>query len=115
MINPQQAHENDFEKRKHVRSSVGLPAVVRADGKDYSVRVADIGPRGAMLVTSTPLHPGTPLSLRCGSIVADAMVVWTRGWQIGVNFAYPISDRELAQQLLRTAAMTSRRLLKRSS
>lgn len=115
MVFSQRARETEFERRKHVRTSVGLPAIVRADGKDYSVRIADIGPEGAMLETSARLHPGDSLSLRCGSIVADAMVVWARGWQIGVNFAYPLNERELAEQLSRTAAIASRRLLKRSS
>lgn len=94
-----------------MRSPIGLPAVMRVDGRDYSVRIADIGPGGAMLETPTPLSLGAPLSLRCGSIVVDATVVWAKGWQIGVNFACPLTEQDLAEQLTRTAAMASRRTL----
>lgn len=62
-----------------------------------------------MIETSALLHAGMPVTLRCGSIVADAIVVWSEGTQTGVNFAVPLSDRDLAEQLARTAAISSRR------
>lgn len=62
-----------------------------------------------MIETSAQLYTGTPLLLRCGSIIADAVVVWSKGCQTGVTFAAPLSDRDLAEQLARTAAMSSRR------
>lgn len=113
--NTRRAVELEFEKREHVRSCVGLPAVIRVGDKDYSARIANIAVEGAMIESSATLHLGMSLSLRCGSIATDGVVVWTSDGQTGVNFTYPLSDRELAEQLSRTAAIASRRHLNRSS
>ena len=67
-----------------------------------------------MIETSALLNAGMPVSLRCGSIVADATVVWSEGCQAGVTFAVPLGDRDLAEQLARTAAISFRRLHKRT-
>lgn len=105
------APEAELEQREHVRSAVGLPAIVSAGDQDYSARIVNIAPGGAMIETSAVLHAGMPVLLRCGSIFAQAVVIWSSGCQTGVNFDVPLSDRELAEQLARTAAMSSRRLM----
>ena len=86
MANGSRIAKQDFEKREHVRSSVGLPAVVRVGDQDHSARIANIAPGGAMIETSVHLLPGTPLSLRCGTICTSAVVIWTKSGQTGINF-----------------------------
>lgn len=104
----------DIEQREHIRSLVGLPAVVRIRDTDHSARIVNIAPGGAMIETSAILDVGLPVTLRCGSIVADAIVMWSEGFRTGVNFAVSLSDRDLAEQVARTVAISSRRLRKRT-
>lgn len=107
--------EAGVEQREHVRSALGLPAIVSVEDQDYSARIVNIAPGGAMIETPALLRTGMSVLLRCGSIFAQAVVVWSSGCQTGVNFVVPLNDRELAEQLARTAAMSSRRLLRHAS
>jgi hypothetical protein len=62
-----------------------------------------------MLETLAPLDPEDSLTLRCGSIAAEAVVVWQDNGRIGIRFVDPLSDREVTEQLCRAAAITTRR------
>jgi hypothetical protein len=62
---------------------------------------------GAMLEVCAPLTEGTSLVLRCGSIDADAVVVWIKQLRIGLNFTAPLSERQIDEQLSRAAAIAS--------
>ncbi len=68
-----------------------------------------------MIESCATLVRGTSLSLRCGSIAANAVVVWTEGGRTGLTFSDLLSDREVAEQLSRTAAIAARREIRRSS
>jgi hypothetical protein len=81
--------------------------IVSSGGKDYSARITNIAPMGAMLEVSAPLFEGTSLLLRCGSIDVHAMVVWTKDLRMGVNFSTKLSERQVAEQLSRAVAADS--------
>lgn len=106
------SHEQrlSFDRRKWVRSDLALPAIVSSGSRNYSARVMNIAPKGAMLEVSAPVVEGTSLFLRCGSIDAHAVVVRMHGLQIGILFSTPLSERQIGEQLSRAAAVTSLRL-----
>jgi hypothetical protein len=106
---PSQESRLSFERRNGARSDLALPALVSSGGKDYSARIINIAPMGAMLEVSAPLVQGTSLVLRCGSIDADAVVVWIKGLRMGVKFITPLSERRIAEQLSGEAAVASRK------
>ena len=49
------------------------------------------------------------LIVRCGTINARAIVIWTDGDRAGVKFVHALSDAELNEQVFRCAALESRR------
>jgi hypothetical protein len=98
-----------FDRRKWLRSDLALPVIVISGGKDYTARITNIAPMGAMLELSAPLTEGTTLLLRCGSIEAEAVVVWMKNLRIGVMFSAPLNGRQIDVQLSRAAALASRK------
>lgn len=101
-----------FVRREHDRSGVALPAIIRLGGQEYSARILNIAPGGAMIECSASFPPAASFFLRCGSIAADAVVVWEKSGRYGVNFRLPLSREQLTEQMSRNDAINSRKLLK---
>lgn len=106
--NPERVGEHVRERRKHVRSLVGLPAIIDIKNVHHSGRLTNIAIEGALLESKAPVLPGAVLSLRCGSIAAKSTVIWTKGEQLGVRFHSPLSDRQVDEQRARSAAIAAR-------
>lgn len=104
-----------FRRREHDRSEIALPAIVTLGGRDYSARVLNIAPGGAMIECTASFPPAASFFLCCGSIAADAVIVWEKGGRCGVNFRVPLSERQVTEQLSRNDAIVSRKLLKRKT
>lgn len=68
-----------------------------------------------MIECSTAFPPAASFFLRCGSIAANAAVVWEKSGRYGVNFHLPLSKAELTEQLSRNDAINSRKQLKSRS
>lgn len=66
-----------------------------------------------MIECSAPVPPAASFVLRCGSIVASAMIVWGKEGRYGINFRSPLSGQELAAQLSRNGAISSRQAARR--
>jgi hypothetical protein len=84
-----------------------LPGIVSSGGRDYSARIQNIAPMGAMVELCAPFTEGTSLILRCGSIEVHAVVVWIRQLRMGIRFTAPVSERQIEEQLSRAAAAAS--------
>lgn len=107
--------EAGFVRREYDRSALAVPAIVTVDDQDYSARILNIAPGGAMIECSASLPRDSSFLLRCGSIAANADVVWEKSGQFGIKFRSPLSERQVTEQLSRNDAIASRKLLKRKS
>lgn len=110
-----QMFRRSAEQRGEVRFPVALPATAVIDGEAYSVRVLNVAIRGAMFELSAPLATRSKLNFRCGTISVNATVAWQTEGRTGVSFDCHLSEREVREQLSRSAAVAARRELKLSS
>ena len=100
----------DFVNRRAApRLSLTVPASLRAGTQDFTAKLVNIVTDGAMLETAAPVVPGSKITLRCGSIAAVAEVVWSEGPHMGVKFRSPLSEAQMQEQMLRSAALEARR------
>jgi hypothetical protein len=98
------------EGRKDPRFPVGLPAILSLGHQNHSARVIDVSSSGAMIETAVRFTTGSPVYLRCGTIVARGIVAWIRIGRIGLKFDSPLSQSELEEQNSRSGAIACRRL-----
>lgn len=112
---PDQTIRHSIEQRGDVRFSVALPATAVVAGHAYSVRVLNVALRGAMFELATPLPSRSKLVFRCGTVSANAVIAWQCDGQMGVEFDEDLTDRDVQEQLFRSAAVAARRELKLSS
>lgn len=100
--------ENGNERTgKRVR--VAVPASITVGNQDFSVKVANIVRGGAMLETTAPLDPGVKGMFFCGTVAAEATVIWKKSGRIGLKFFRPLTDAQVNEQLSRTKAMDLRK------
>ena len=104
-----QAASDCSNRRAAPRRLLTVPASVRVGAQDFTAKLANIVTEGAMLETSAPVMPGSKITLQCGSIVAIAEVVWSEGQRTGVKFRSPLSEAQIQEQMLRSAALEARR------
>ena len=95
-------------RRESHRLSVVVPALIRMGELNFTARLANIGRGGAMLETAAPMLAGGELTICCGTIVTEAVVIWRRHGRIGVNFHAPITEGQVQEQVLRSAAHAGR-------
>lgn len=97
------------ERRAWPRSWVAVPASIRIGDQDYTAKLANIVHGGAMLETTVALDVGARATVHCGTIAAEAMVIWKEPGRVGVKFITPLTDAEVSEQLSRSAAIAARR------
>lgn len=110
-----QSVRHSVEQRGEARFPVALPATAVVSEHSYSVRVLNVAVRGAMFELATLLPSRSRLIFRCGTISAEAVVAWQCDGKMGVKFCEELSDRDVQEQLFRSAAVAARRELKLSS
>lgn len=101
--------EREFTQRKHQRSALALPAIVKVGGQEYGARILNIAAEGAMIQCSAYFRPGASFFLRCGSITAESVIVWGENGRYGINFRLPLTERQLMEQLSRSKALDFRK------
>jgi len=87
---------------------VGIPAIIRVGELSFTAKLANIGRGGAMLETAAPVLAGAPITLCCGTVVAEAAVIWRGPAGIGVNFDIPLTYAQVTEQVSRSAAVAAR-------
>jgi hypothetical protein len=97
------------ERRASQRERVMLPASVAIGAQAYSARMVNIERSGAMLETAAPVLAGASVVVHCGTVAAQAVVVWTGVGRIGVHFVSPLRLDEVEEQLSRARALVARR------
>lgn len=105
-------NQREHLQRQHDRSAVLLPAIVERGSKKAGARIINMAAGGALIQCSASFRPGEAFLLRCGSIAADAVVVWQDENLFGIAFRRSLSEAELAEQLYRNRAVESRKSLK---
>jgi hypothetical protein len=103
------AVDDRLDRRGLQRLPVGLPASVEVGTQSFTARLANLVVGGAMLETMAPVIPGNSVTLRCGTIAAEAKIVWKKTGRIGVKFCTQLSDAEVREQISRSAALDARR------
>jgi hypothetical protein len=103
------AVHDGLDRRGSQRLPVGLPASVEMGTQSFTARLANLVVGGAMLETIAPAIPGSRVTVRCGTIAAEATIVWRKTGRIGVKFCTQLTDAEVREQISRSAALDSRR------
>lgn len=103
------AMTSSVDKRAAPRVTVSVPAMIELKGQHFNAVVRDIALRGVLVDTAAPLYAGAELTLRCGRIESEAVVVWHKCRHYGLRFRQLLEAADLTQQLTRTAAIQSRR------
>lgn len=98
------------ERRTAARISVSLPVLINASGAQHAAQLRNISRGGALLEARKVPDLGTPIVLSCGTIEADATVVWNGSSAFGLRFNAPVNDVVVDQQVARSEAMASRRM-----
>lgn len=103
-----------FVQREHQRTPLVLPASISFENEEYSVRLINLGRGGAMIECSASPPLRSSVLLRCGSVAANAKVIWKKAAQVGVRFHSTLSEQQIAELLARNIAIVSRQLSKRT-
>jgi PilZ domain len=98
------------ERRTAPRISVSLPVLINASGSQHAAQLRNISNGGALLEGRTIPERGTRIILSCGTIEADATVVWNGVSAFGLRFTTAVTDTVVDQQVARSEAMASRRM-----
>jgi hypothetical protein len=101
----------DSEQRATPRSAIALPILIVLGGKRYSATLRNLSSAGAMIVTSAPLTIRSRIEFQCGTICSRGIVLWQRQSDFGIKFRTPICERQLSEQISRSAAVARRRAL----
>ena len=110
-LNQWTGRRNQWTGRRSVhRLSVTVPALIRLGGTSFTARLSNLGRGGAKLDTAAPTLVGAKVTLCCGTVVAEATVVWKKADTIGLNFDVPVSDTLVQEQVSRSAALAERKL-----
>jgi hypothetical protein len=96
------------ERRAAERSPVSLPVLIHAGGRQHVAKLHNLSLTGALLETAAELTRGARLVLSCGTIEADATIVWAGRGSFGIRFAAPVRESVLEQQVKRSQAAGAR-------
>ena len=97
------------DRRSSERFPVAIPASIRSADQDFTAKLVNIVADGAMFETAVPMIAGERIVVRCGSILAEADVVWAEAVRAGVKFCRALSEAEVQEQVSRSAAIDERR------
>lgn len=97
------------DRRLSQRLCLVVPAFIQVGDEGFTAKLSNIVPGGAMLETSAPVVPGGRVRVRCGTISAEAQVIWWRSGRIGVKFLTPLTEAQVEEQLSRSVALQARR------
>jgi len=103
------AVKEEYERREWPRLRVALPASVTTASQDFNAKLVNIERCGAMLETAAVVEAGSRVMLRCGTIDAEATVIWAESGGVGIRLLTRLTDSQIAEQLSRSAAMAARR------
>jgi hypothetical protein len=96
------------ERRAAERTSVSLPVLIHAGGRQHVAKVHNLSLTGALLETAADLPRGASVVLSCGTIEANATIVWASHGSFGIRFAAPVRETVLEQQVKRSQAASAR-------
>jgi hypothetical protein len=99
----------ECDERAWPRIRVAVPASITVGHQDYPARVTNIAPGGAMLETEAELQMNGRIIVRCGTVCAEAKVIWKNPGTIGVSFLAPLAQAEVDEQVSRAEALAARR------
>jgi len=94
-------------QRKAGRSPVRLSASLQALNCSRPVTLLDVSNTGAKMTMPEPMYRGQEVWLKVSDVQIFGIVRWVRGYNCGIVFDAPLSDRQLAafQSRGRTVAM----------
>jgi hypothetical protein len=61
-----------------------------------------------MIETVASLRSDFPVTLSCGTLEAEAHIVWQRAERCGIRFLLPVDEERIVEQLGRSNAITDR-------
>lgn len=109
------AFDDRKDRRAAERVLVGLPASIALGNQSYTAKLLNLTRHGAMLEMALPLRVHATVVINCGSISAEAEIMWIKNAVIGVNFKHPIADFQIREQISRYSALQALRCQERRS
>lgn len=97
-----------FETREVERVPVILPASMFLNGTVSAVRIVNISRKGAQVETAASISRRCRVTLRCGQINAEAIVIWVETDRVGVRFLNRQSWSDIAELIARHEAVRTR-------
>jgi len=99
----------EADERLWPRMPVAVPASIAFAGQNFTARLANIAPGGAMLETEAEPDVGATAIFQCGTISAQATVIWRNPGKIGLSFIAPLTGSQVDEQISRGEALAARR------
>ena len=85
--------------RRSRRAQVYMSGELSTPFGETKVRIRDISPSGAHVVTEKPLQNESLVHLKRGSLCAAAHVAWVHGNEAGLRFVRSLSPAELNKSM----------------
>jgi hypothetical protein len=98
-----------LDRRSAKRFPAALPVILELGEQRLCAQLIDLAAGGGRLEVSVIPLPHSELRLRCGTIAIRAIVVWSRGNHIGLEFQAMLTDKQIDEQVRRTHALAYRR------
>lgn len=109
-VNSSLAPQPWLDRRKAIRFPAALPVILEIGSRRICAQLINLASAGGCLQADVTPLPHSDLLLRCGTITVGATVAWSRGNQFGLKFHTMLTDKQIAEQALRTEALASRRV-----
>ena len=84
-------------RRRAERVPILLPASLESGTHHYNAKLLNIVPGGAMFESNAPLAACSPVVVRCGTVIANAVIAWRKDDRVGVRFEIPLAGAQLAE------------------
>jgi hypothetical protein len=97
------------DRRVSERITVGLPASISVGTRRHIAKLVNTTRHGAMLEMGVPLLVRSRVVVNCGTISAEAVVIWNKDNMLGVKFREPITEVQVREQISRCAALQALR------
>ena len=109
-FSPRHAFLQHQDQRAQPRFTVALPALALFGSRRLLISIVNIATDGAMIESGAVLPNHARLAISCGTVNVTATIVWQGAdGQFGLRFNRSLTDRDVNEQIGRSAALNSRR------
>lgn len=94
-----------FEARRVERVPILVPATMLVNGHASPVRVVNITQYGALLETAASVGRRSCMTIQCGRLDVEAVVIWVMTGHVGIRFLHEQTYATVAELIARHDAV----------